>query len=66
MIEVGNNPDSLGAVILHSSESGQFFGCGRVEFEQLAAAIKRGDLDAFLSMRAQSAVADGDADWTRP
>jgi hypothetical protein len=66
MIEVGNNPDSLGAVILHSSESGQFFGCGRTEFERLAAAIKRGDLDAFLSMRAQSAVADGDADWTRP
>ena len=64
MIEVGNNPDSLGALIIHSTESGQFLGCTRVEFERLAAAIKRGDLDAFLGMRERSAVADGDADWT--
>jgi len=65
VIEVGNNPDSLGAVIVHSSESGQFLGCTRLEFERLAAAIKRGDLDGFLGMRDSSAVADGDADWTR-
>lgn len=66
MIEVGNNPASLGAVILHSTESGQFLGCTRVEFERLAAAIKRGELDAFLGMREGSVVADGEADWTRP
>lgn len=65
MIEVGNNPDSIGAVILHSTESGQFFGCTRLEFERLAAAAKRGDLDAFLGMAERSAVADGDADWIR-
>ena len=64
MIEIGNNPDSLGAVILHSSESGQFLGCTRMEFERLAAMIKRGELDDFLGMRAISAVADGDPDWT--
>ncbi len=64
-IEVGNNPGSLGAVILHSSESGRFFPCTRLEFEQLAAAIKRGELDAFLGMRVTSAVAEEDADWTR-
>lgn len=63
-IEIGNNPDSLGAVILHSRESGQFLGCTRVEFEQLAAAILRGDLDDFLIMKVTSAVADGDPDWT--
>lgn len=65
MIEVGNNPDSLGAVIIHSTESGQFLGCTRLEFERLAAAIKRGDLDAFLGMAERSAVADGAPDWTR-
>jgi len=64
MIEVGNNPDSLGALIVHSTESGRFFPCTRLEFEQLAAAIKRGELDDFLGMRVTSAVADGDADWT--
>jgi len=66
MIEVGNNPDSLGALIIHSTESGQFLGCTRVEFERLAAAIKRGDLDAFLGMREKSVVADGAADWREP
>ena len=65
MIEVGNNPDSLGALILHSSESGRFFPCTRVEFERLAADIKRGKLDDFLGMKVTSAVADGDPDWTR-
>jgi hypothetical protein len=65
LIEVGNNPDSIGAVMLHSTESGQFLGCARIEFERLAAAIKRGDLDAFLGMRESSVVADGDPDWTR-
>jgi hypothetical protein len=65
MIEVGNNPGSLGAVILHSTESGQFLGCSRLEFERLAAAIKRGELDAFLGMRETAAVADGSADWMR-
>ncbi len=64
MIEVGNHPDSIGIVMLHSTESGQFFSCSRVEFERLAAAIKRGDLDGFLVMRDKSAVADGSADWT--
>jgi hypothetical protein len=64
VIEVGNNPDSIGAVILHSTESGRFLPATRIEFEQLAAAIKRGDFDAFLQMRETSAVADGDADWT--
>jgi hypothetical protein len=66
MISVGSNPDSLGAVILHSTESGRFLGCTRLEFEQLAAAIKRGEFDGFLGMRVSSAVADGDPDWTRP
>lgn len=65
MIEVGNNPDSLGALILHSSESGRFFPCTRLEFERLAAAIKRGELDDFLGMRVTSAVADGNPDWAR-
>lgn len=54
-----------GIVMPHSRESGQFFACDRVEFERLAAMIKRGDLDAFLGMRERSAVADGDPDWTR-
>jgi hypothetical protein len=66
MIEVGNNPSSNGAVILHSRESGQFLGCTRLEFEQLAAAIKRGEFDDFLGMKVTSAVADGTADWARP
>jgi hypothetical protein len=66
MIEVGNNPDSFSALILHSTESGRFFPCTRLEFERLAAGIKRGELDAFLGMREGSAVADGDADWTVP
>lgn len=68
MIEVGNNPDYLGAVIIHSTESGQFLARTRVEFERLAAAIKRGDFDPFLRMEETSAVADGDAvpsPWTR-
>jgi len=65
MIEVGSNPDSFSALILHSTESGRFFPCTRVEFERLAAAIKRGDLDPFLSMAESSFVADGDPDWTR-
>jgi hypothetical protein len=65
MIEVGNNPDSFGAVILHSTESGQFLGCTRIEFERLAAAAKRGDLDDFLSAKDASVVADGDPDWTK-
>jgi hypothetical protein len=65
MIEVGNNPESIGAVILHSTESGQFLGCARLEFERLCAAVKRGELDPFLRMEERSAVADGDADWTR-
>jgi hypothetical protein len=64
MIEVGNHPGGIGAVMLHSTESGQFLACDRIEFERLAAAIKRGDLDAFLGMREASAVADGSADWT--
>jgi hypothetical protein len=64
MIELGNNPDSISAVILHSTESGHFLGCTRLEFERLAAAVKRGELDAFLGMREKSAVADGDPDWT--
>jgi hypothetical protein len=65
VIEVGNHPDSTGIVMLHSTESGQFFSCARAEFERLAAAIRHGDLDAFLEMRETSAVADGSADWTR-
>ena len=64
MIEIGNHPDALGIVMLHSRESGQFFSCDRVEFERLAAMIKRGELDDFLGMKVTSAVADGDADWT--
>ena len=64
MIEVGNHPSSPLAVMLHSTESGQFLACDRSEFERLAAAIKRGDLDPFLAMAEPSAVADGDADWT--
>lgn len=63
MIEVGNHPGGFGAVMLHSTESGQFFACERIEFERLAAAIKRGDLDLFLGMAESSFVADGDADW---
>ena len=66
MIEVGNNPDSIGALIIRSSESGRFLGCTRLEFERLAAAIKRGDLDAFLGMRETSVVADGTPDWREP
>jgi hypothetical protein len=66
VIEVGNHPDyAIGAMMLHSTESGQFFACSRVEFERLAAAIKRGELDPFLRMTEASFVADGDPDWTR-
>lgn len=65
MIEVGNHPGGIGAVMLHSTESGQFLAAERVELERLAAAIKRGDLDAFLRCEETSAVADGDSDWTR-
>jgi hypothetical protein len=64
MIEVANHPDAIGAVILHSTESGQFLPCDRVEFERLAAGILRGELDDFLAMRVPSVVADGDPDWT--
>jgi hypothetical protein len=64
MIEIGNHPDALGAVMLHSTESGQFFSCDRVEFERLAAGILRGDLDDFLNMRVTSVRVDGDPDWT--
>jgi hypothetical protein len=65
MIEVGNHPASIGAVMLHSTESGQFMACDRIEFERLAAAVKRGDLDGFLRFEHTSSVADGDADWTK-
>ena len=65
MIEVARHPESLTAVMLHSTESGQFLACDGVEFERLAAAVKRGDLDAFLRFEEGSLVADGDADWTR-
>jgi hypothetical protein len=65
VIEVGNHSGGIGAVMMHSTESGQFFACDRIEFERLAAAIKRGDLDAFLNMEIPSVVADGDPDWTR-
>jgi hypothetical protein len=64
MIEIGNHPETPLIVMLHSRESGQFFSCDRVEFERLAAMIKRGDLDDFLAMKVGSAVADGSADWT--
>jgi hypothetical protein len=64
MIEIADHPGGIGAVMLHSTESGQFLACTRLEFERLAAAAKRGDLDAFLGMRERSAVADGGADWT--
>lgn len=64
MIEVGNHPDMLvGAVLLHSTESGGFFACGRQELERLVAAAKRGELDPFLLMQVPSVVADGDADF---
>jgi hypothetical protein len=67
LIEVGNHPElAIGAVLLHSTETGQFFACSRTELERLAAAIKRGDLDPFLSMAETAFVADGDPDWTRP
>jgi len=49
MIEVANHPEAPGAVLLHSTESGQFLACERAELRRLAAAIKRGELDAFLS-----------------
>jgi hypothetical protein len=65
VIEIGNNPDSMSAIIMHSTESGRFFPCTRIELERLAAAIKRGDLDPFLRMAEASFTADGDPDWTR-
>jgi hypothetical protein len=65
MIEISNNPDSISALILHSTDSGRFLPCTRVELEQLVAAIKRGELDPFLRMAEASFVADGDPDWTR-
>jgi hypothetical protein len=65
MIEVASHPVSpIGAVMLHSTESGGFLSCTRHEFERLAAAIVRGDLDQFLTMAESSAVADGSPDWT--
>jgi hypothetical protein len=63
LIEVGKHPESILAVIMHSTESGQFMACDRLEFERLAAAIKRGDLDNFLRIEEASVVADGDPDW---
>lgn len=45
MIEVGRNPDSHGAVILHSTESGRFFPCSAMEFAELMHAIKAGEHD---------------------
>jgi hypothetical protein len=65
VIEVSSHPDSFGAVLMHSTESGRFFACSRVEFERLAAAIKRGALDPFLMLEEGSFTADGDPDWTR-
>ena len=70
MIEVANHPGAPAgippAVMLHSTESGQFLACDRGEFERLAAAIKRGDLDPFLGMAEASFVADGTPDWREP
>ena len=65
MIEISNLPGALTAIMLHSTESGRFLPCTRVEFERLAAMIKRGELDPFLSMAETSAVADGSANWAR-
>jgi hypothetical protein len=65
MIEVGQHPGGPGALILHSTESGQFFACERVEFERLIAAGIRGELDDVLLFKASSATADGDPDWQR-
>ena len=45
MIEVSRNPDSHGAVILHSTESGRFFPCSATEFAELIHAIKAGEYD---------------------
>jgi len=64
-MEIANHPGGIGAVILHSTESGRFLPAERIELERLAAAIKRGELDPFLRMEETSFVADGDPDWTR-
>ena len=63
MIEIGNfgtpGPGLRQAVMLHSTESGQFLACDRTEFDRLVAAAKRGDLDAFLCGGVTSVVCDG-------
>lgn len=45
MIEVGRHPESNGAVMLHSTESGQFFACAANEFAELIHSIKAGEYD---------------------
>lgn len=63
-IEVGNHPDmAIGAVLMHSTDSGQFLACGRDEFEALCAAVKRGEADGFLGMADTSFVPEGGRDW---
>jgi hypothetical protein len=63
VIEVGDHPEAVGALIIHSTESGRFLPCERHEFEQLAAGIKRGEADKFLGMQERSFGANGDPDW---
>jgi hypothetical protein len=48
MIELGNNPDSFGAMILHSQDSGRMLACSRTEVEAFIAAAKAGLLDPFM------------------
>ncbi len=45
MVEVGRNPDSHGAVMLHSTESGRFLACSANEFAELIHSIKAGTYD---------------------
>src|SRR6266540_984695 len=49
MIEVGIHPDSPGAMMYHSTDSGRFMPAGRDETIEFLNAVKRGDFDGLFA-----------------
>ena len=63
-IEAGTAPEpNVLAVLLHSTESGDFMSVTRAELEAFCAAIKRGEADSFLGGAQSSFAAEGSRDW---
>lgn len=49
MIELGIHPDTPGAMIYHSTDSGRFMPAGREETIDFLNAVKRGDFDGLFT-----------------